>query len=668
MFFKLPNLRTINIKVASYIKFPYVEGFLNLDKLNFRHYNNIIGGIYYVEKNKKRTYFYTTNNLIRYYNSHSKPVFAIDIVSGKHEMIDLINTNYINKDPESIVVVTEQGRQYFISNNLEYNSNSHFVAVIDIKNGKEIYMKRREDELYFDFIHPIGNSIVPIIRVDSKQIQVNLVYLSDDENRHTSWFIEDIQEELLTQVMPADNDEDEEYLHHYLYRLKRSTSSKYIKEFYTNTIKYKYAKYENKVQYIEEVIIFFDMSWNFSHIDTCHLKDAILKIKLELDYRRIKVFLDFGEAILQINNEEELELKDLLYENELGLEKFPFTGEIHNNNVSDVLYINDCYIIWHNTDGIGISEINQKKNQFYDMPALSALYQYKHYWFIFHGGKNGYLVTINTKSDSIAVWFSNTDQLDYEDTMPDYNFYYLETIGVFVCISVTTYCLFLIDKKGIDKALRQKNECIEIQNETIRFFDINTMMYLLILSYYPEKSVKIGNIISHYLNKKKNSFCFITNYSVDNVEYTGLFECKINKSGINFDLLSYVKQDEIYSINRFKKLKLEKIRLYSIVLSSLRDSEISYSSNNQIVSVRHNRQSIALGFIIKEYSKSRKIKRRHIVEYDRLIVLQNVISEETVKDYEIWSIFILSELSMVYKWSLSNTKALFFAKTFGVTV
>ncbi len=651
MFFKLPNLRTINIKVAPYIKFPYVEGFLNLDKLNFGHYNNIIGGIYYVEKNKKRTYFYITNNLIRYYNSHSKPVFTIDIVSGKHEMIDLINTNYINKDPESIVVATEQGRQYFISSNLEYNGKNHFVAVIDIKNGKEIYMKRREDELYFDFIHPIGNSIVPIIRVDSKQIQVNLVYLSDDENRHTSWFIEDIEEELLTQVMPADDDEDEEYLHHYLYRLKRSISSRYIKEFYTNTINYKYATYKNKVQYIEEVIIYFDLSWSFSSIDTCHLKDVILKIKLDLDYRYIKLCLDFSEAILKINTDEDLELENRLHENELMLKTFPFAAEVHSNNISDVLYSNDCYVIWHNTDGIGISEINQKKNQFYDIPALSALYQYKHYWFIFHGGKNGYLVIINTKSGSIAVWFSNTNQINYEDTMPDYNFYYLETIGVFVCISVTMDCLLLIDKEGIDKVLKQKNGCIEIKSETIRVFEINTMIHLLILSYYPEKSVKIGNIIGHYLNKKKNSFYFITNYSVDNLEYTGLFECKITKSSVNFDLLSYVKRGEIYSSTRLnKRLKLEKLRLHNIILSSLRDPEISYSSNNQIVGVKHNRQSIILEFIIKEYLEPQKIKRKHIVEYDRLIVLQNIISGETVKDYKIWSSFILSELSMVYKW------------------
>jgi hypothetical protein len=423
VFFKLPNFRTISIKAAPYIKFPYVEGFFNSDKLKFGHYNNIFGGIYYVEKDKKRTYFYITNNLIRYYNSNSRPVFAIDIVSGKYKMIDLINTKYINKDPESIVVVTEQERQYFISNNLEYNDKGRHIAVIDIKNDKEIYIKRLEDEVYFDFIHPIGNSIVPIIRVDSKQIQVNLVYLSDDENRYTSWFIKDIEGELLRQVVRADDDEDEEYLFHYLYRLRRSISSRYIKEFYTNTIKYKYAIYKNKAQYIEEAIIYFDLSWNFSPIDTCHLRDVILKIKLDLDYRYIKVCLDFSEAMLKINTDEYLELENRLYENELILGKFPFTSEIHNNKISDVLYSNDCYVIWHNTNGIGISAINKNKNQFYDTSVLSALYQYKYYWFIF---RDTYLVIINTKNDSIAMWFSDTDQINDEDIMPDYNFYYAD--------------------------------------------------------------------------------------------------------------------------------------------------------------------------------------------------------------------------------------------------
>ena len=40
----------------------------------------------------------------------------MDFVSERYNILELSSTKYINNDPESIVIVTEQGKQYLVSN------------------------------------------------------------------------------------------------------------------------------------------------------------------------------------------------------------------------------------------------------------------------------------------------------------------------------------------------------------------------------------------------------------------------------------------------------------------------------------------------------------------------------------------------------------------------
>jgi hypothetical protein len=166
VFFKLPKYRIVTTKIAPYIKVPYVRKTINIYENKLKHYKNTCNSIYYAERDDFRTYFYIKNNLLRYYNSISKPIFKMDIVNEKYEMFDLRSTKYINRDPNSIVIETEQGKKYLVSNDLEYEGRRGYTAIIDITNGEQVYMRQRKSKdeyLYFRFIRPIGNSIVPII-------------------------------------------------------------------------------------------------------------------------------------------------------------------------------------------------------------------------------------------------------------------------------------------------------------------------------------------------------------------------------------------------------------------------------------------------------------------------------------------------------------------------
>lgn len=75
---------------------------------------------YYAEEDKRKMYFYINNSLIRYYNTINIPILTMDIVGEGHKILDLANTKYVNNDPSSIVIVTEQGNQYLVSNDVEY--------------------------------------------------------------------------------------------------------------------------------------------------------------------------------------------------------------------------------------------------------------------------------------------------------------------------------------------------------------------------------------------------------------------------------------------------------------------------------------------------------------------------------------------------------------------
>jgi len=116
VFFKLANHKIVNVKASPYIKIPYVKARVNIYKTDLNDYDKIRNTIYYAKKDEYKTYFYFKNNLFKYYNTIKEPVFVMNFVSERYNILELSSTKYINNDPESMVIVTEQGKQYLFSN------------------------------------------------------------------------------------------------------------------------------------------------------------------------------------------------------------------------------------------------------------------------------------------------------------------------------------------------------------------------------------------------------------------------------------------------------------------------------------------------------------------------------------------------------------------------
>jgi hypothetical protein len=571
----------------------------------------------------------------------------MDVVNERYKIVESSNTKYVNNDPESIIIATEHGKQYLVSDKVEYEDEGKYVAVIDITNNEEIYMEERDEDeyLYFRFIRPIGNSIIPIIRIKDRNIGVDLIDVSSNESHYISWFLTEIQAVLLEELTES---HDEEELPEDLVEILKDDSMEYISHIEIDEIQYQYANYENNTNYIKKVSFIFMFKTNVGDYE-CEFYNMSLNIVLDLNKRCIRVYLDFSETSITINASYNIKLSDLLKKKKLLSEKVGFSGNVYKNNISDILYSNNCYVIYHAMNGVSVSKTTDDGDKTFDTPKVSALYRYKHYLFIFRRGGNRDLIIVNTKSNSIAVWSSNANHIKV-DLELTYRFYYLSRIRAFLFIHAKMNYLLLVDKITLDRFLVQDNKCYEITNDVIKFFDLNNAISSFIHKYYRGRSIKMDSQIGHYVSRESGLLYVIASYNVDQSKHVSLFECKIAENSININLLDFVSLNKIYSSRYRWGIDITNIKLYKIGEALLKDLELAYGSNDKIISIGHNRQSISLQDFLKEKPKDYSIKRRSVFQYGKLIILEHVIREEFELDYVIWFSFIVSELCLIDKW------------------
>jgi hypothetical protein len=437
-----------------------------------------------------------------------------------------------------------------------------------------------EDYLYFSFIRPIGNSIIPIIRITDEYVGVDLVDLFSNQHHDVSWFLTEIQTVLLEELM---KNIDEEEFPEELIEILENESMEYIGHIEVEEIQYKYANYENNTSYVEKAIFTF-MFKTYAGDHECEFYNVSLNVVLNPNKRYVIVYLDFSETSVTIDASYDIALGDFLSNKKLLSEKISFSGNVYKNSMSDVLYSNGCYVMWYAMNGISIARITEGEEDYSDTPKVSVLYRYKHYLFIFRRAKDKDLVIVNTKSNSIAVWSSSRNHVSVDPELI-YNFYYLSKNSAFLFIHTKMYYLLLIDKKILDRILDQDNKCHEIANDIIKFFDLNDAISDFIYRYYHGRSIEIDNFIGHYVNEELGLLYLVTSYKVDQVKHIGLLECKIIGDDINVKLLDFVSANKIYSSKYPKAVKVGNIQLYKIRERSLSDSELCYGSNDKIISI-----------------------------------------------------------------------------------
>ncbi len=649
MFFNPANHQIVNVKFAPCIKVPYVKERVDFYKTHLNPYNEIYNTIYYSEKGEYTTYFYIENNLFKYYNGTKKPIFMMEVVNERYKLLELSSQKYVNNDPESIVIVTEKGKQYLVSNEVEYEGEGKYVAVIDIINNEEIYMEERDEDkyLYFRFMRPIGNSIIPIIGITDEYIDVDLVDLSSNQHHRASWFLTEIQAVLLEELT-ANHDEEE--LPEELVEILKDDSMEYISHIEIDKIQYEYKNNENNISYINKATFVFMFKTYVGDYE-CEFYNMSLNIVLDLNKQYLKVYLDFSKTSITINASYDIELSDLLKKKKLLSKKFNFSGNIYKNNISDILYSNNCYVIWHTMNGVSVSKTMKDGDNSSDTPETSALYRYEDYLFIFRKGENRDLIIVNTKSNSIAVWSYSTSPVKI-NTQLTYNLYYLSRTRAFLFIHTKMGHVLLLDMTSLDKILSQENKCYKIENGIIKFFDLDSAISSFIRKYYHGRSVKMNNLIGHCVNRESDLLYIIASYNVDQIKHIGIFECKIVGNDINVNLLDFVSINKMYSGKCCKSINVGNIKLYKIRETSLADLELGYGSNDKIISIRHNRQSVSLQNFFMEKPIDYVIIQRNVFQYNKLIILEHVIREEFKLDYVIRFGFIVSELCLVDKWKV----------------
>jgi len=212
VFFKLEESNRINIKVASYLKFPYAcesnntfEEYIKVSHrggissiLPFRE--AICDGLLY------RTYFRSRNNEILYYNNvfwegdprmydrnkHSLFWLIADIARDIYHPVNFSELNYFTRVNKSLLFRL-MDKFYVISNELyqeqsmDTTYSSSYVAIIDAENEKDLYLKNRKNNLYLDLFYPIANKIVPIVQIDNSSIKLHLVDILNQKTNTLSW-------------------------------------------------------------------------------------------------------------------------------------------------------------------------------------------------------------------------------------------------------------------------------------------------------------------------------------------------------------------------------------------------------------------------------------------------------------------------------------------------
>ena len=158
-----------------------------------------------------KTYFMTKNNEILYYNcvffngdtyiynsdKHRLFLFAMDIERDIYRPIEFSKLNYYTGKNKSLLFKLKD-KFYIVSRGL-YSEDSidtirppRYVGVIDVDNGKALYLEKETRNSSFDLFYPIVNRFVPIIHVNNSGVHVHLVDLLTQQTHTASWSIDKI--------------------------------------------------------------------------------------------------------------------------------------------------------------------------------------------------------------------------------------------------------------------------------------------------------------------------------------------------------------------------------------------------------------------------------------------------------------------------------------------
>jgi hypothetical protein len=619
----LPN-NTISIKIAYHVKLPYIEGTIDFSKTKMVNHGGIYNLIYGISKNDFTTYFQIKNNVIFCHRKlpGAPQFFRFKPYMSGYELIEFYNLNHSINGSESLLIRTDEGKWYIISDGVDYEAQKNCLALIDGTTGKNLFIASQDDNVLLKYLYPIADAIFPILQVTNNVIFLHLFDLSNGEHGSVSWSIsEDVIPLLLSSLR-------RKFDINMFKDIKSDMNSLLLKE-----CKILYIGYNNdigcKMNQLNDIKC-ISIKLDFTLLGTKYkykisnlgikmsLKDNIIRFYMCIEYARFQFFKskkapkDSADGVLRDDRTSSLCLAS---------REYIINTKLVNTYISSVIYKDNCLYIVHNNEGVRIPEKRDFVNGY---AAYAVIYTYGQYLIIVTAG--GYrdvkLIVLHSGSRSIGIWTIEDWIWGAISYMAVYNCHYDVLSNRLIFLSNNLECLFFIEVEKMKKALKveSNSECADELYRDIKELGSVFNLKKLILNSINEfhkpfekmrnsrnKSKKVKNksyeievdLLGYFIDEKLNKIYIIGQYELYEKVYIGLFVSPLEKQ-MKFKLVGLTTDRSIYVLkytvniltNASKGIdSLFKYNFYRLRKTIVKSLDICYDNNNTFVDFNYNRKS-----------------------------------------------------------------------------
>jgi hypothetical protein len=624
VFLSLRPNKTIGTKIAYHVKLPYIEGTIDFSKTKMVNQGGIYNLIYGISKNDITTYFHMKKNVIFYHRKlYGTPqFFRFKPYLSDYELIEFNNLSHSINSSENLLIKTDEGQWYIISDGVDYRNQKNCLALIDVKTGENLFIASEDNNVLLKYLYPIADAIFPILQVTNHEIILHLFDLSNKKYDFISWSISEHIMPLLLSSLRREFDVD------MLKDIKSDMNNLLLTKCKVSHIRYNedIGHKMTKLNDIKEIELQLDFTllgtkYKYKISDfgiKMSLKDNIIHFYMRIEYARFQFFKskkapkDSADGVLSSDRASSLCLAS---------REYIINTKLVNTYTSSVIYKDHCLYIVHNNEGVRIPGKHDFLNTF---EAYAAIYTYGQYLIIVTAG--GYrhvkLIVLHSGSRSIGIWTIEDWIWGNTSNMAIYNHHYDALSNRLIFLSNNLECLFFIEVEKIKKALEMESnsECTDElyrdMKELGSVFNLKKLILNSINEFHKpfeklrnlrNKSKKVKNksyeievnLLGYFIDEKLNKIYIIGKYELYEKEYIGLFVSPLEKQ-MKFKLVGLTVDRSIYVLAYTANIlaraseginSLFKWNVYGLRKNIVKSLDIYYDNNNTFVDVSYNRKS-----------------------------------------------------------------------------
>ena len=624
MFLSLRPNKTIGAKIAYHVKLPYIEGTIDFSKTKMVNHGGIYNLIYGISKNDITTYFHMKKNVIFYHRKlYGTPrFFRFKPYLSDYELIEFNNLSHSINSSENLLIKTDEGQWYIISDGVDYGNQKNCLALIDVKTGENLFIASEDNNVLLKYLYPIADAIFPILQVTNHEIILHLFDLSNKKYDFISWSVPEHIMPLLLSSLRREFDID-------MFKdIKIDMNNLLLMECKVSHIRYNedIGHKMTKLNDIKEI----ELRLDFTLLGTKYkykirklgikmsLKDNIIHFYMCIEYARFQFFKskkapkDSADGVLRDDRTSSLCLAS---------REYIINTKLVNTYTSSVIYKDHCLYIVHNNEGVRIPGKHDFSNTF---EAYAAIYTCAQYLIIVTAGgyRNVKLIVLHSESRSIGIW--EIDDFTWYDTagIAIYNYYHNAVKNRLIFLSNNLECLFFIEVEKMEEVLKAENtsECTDEFYRDIKelgsIFNLKKLIVNAINKFHKlfenlitskNKSKKAKNrsyeddvnLLWYHIDDKLGKIYIMARYKLYGTEYMGLFVSSLEKQldfkliGLTFDKSIYVLAYAVNTLARVNKgiNSLFKWHLYRLRKNIVKNLDVYYDDNNTFMDLSYNRGS-----------------------------------------------------------------------------